>query len=92
MKVAGCIRKFLVLPVLFTKHVLCKIPENSSSPMIAYMIMTNITRSAIWSRGIIAIMILFSTIWRPEIKEIRGLIFAFTCDVMEASFVKYPGE
>ena len=54
-------------PVILSKHALCRRPENISSPMIAYIIMTKSTKSAIWKSGIIAINIALRTIWRPEI-------------------------
>ena len=39
-----------------------------------------------WRRGIMAMRIELSTTWRPEKKRIN------TCHIVEASFVKDPGE
>lgn len=56
------------LPVMLSKHVLWKIPENISRPIMAYIMITKRTRRAIWKRGIIAIRIAFMTICKPEVR------------------------
>ena len=56
------------LPVILWKHAVWRMPWNISNPIIAYMMITKRTRSAIWKSGIIAIRIAFKTIWRPLLK------------------------
>ena len=58
----------VLLPVILWKHAVWRMPWNISNPIIAYMMITKRTRSAIWKSGIIAISIAFKTIWRPLLK------------------------
>jgi len=53
------------LPVTLCLQVLCILPENSSRPMMAYMMMTKRTNKAICKSGTIALRIEFRTTWRP---------------------------
>ena len=67
------------LPVMLSKQALWNIPENISSPMMAYIIMTNRTRRAMWNRGIIAIRIAFMTICKPK-QENRSMLEIWQLD------------
>lgn len=51
--------------VLFSQQVACNAPENNSNPIIAYMMITNITKSAICNNGTIALRIEFNTTCKP---------------------------
>lgn len=59
-----CKSRYYLLVRLLT-HVKCIFPENSSNPMMAYMMMTNKTSSAICNKGTIARRIEFRTTCKP---------------------------
>ena len=45
----------------FASHRLCIIPQNNSNPIIAYVMITNMTSNAMCNNGIIALRIEFNT-------------------------------
>ena len=57
------------LPVIALIQLLWKMPLKSSSPMMAKMMMRNMTSNMMLKRGIIAMMIALMTICKPEIVQ-----------------------
>lgn len=65
------------LRVSIVKHVVWSFPTKSSSPIMAYMIITNITRRAIWSKGTIARRMELSTTCKPVKRKIGNTMMVF---------------
>ena len=57
----------IVIPVMALMQLLWKMPLKSSSPMMAKMMMRNMTSNMMLKRGIIAMMIALITICKPEV-------------------------
>lgn len=58
----------------------CKVPENNSNPIIAYIMITNITKSAICNNGTIARKIEFNTTCKPVNYEI--ILVNIMCNII----------
>lgn len=63
----------------------CKVPENSSNPIIAYMMITNITKSAMCNKGTMARKIEFNTTCKPvnkQIKRINNILIFYSLSIL----------
>ena len=72
------------------KQALWKMPANSSRPMMAKMMMRNITSNMMLNRGIMAIMIALMTICKPEGGESYSTYhLVYFCETLFLNFPLY---